>query len=317
MYKSILIGCFATVFLFGCNRNNEITDLRGKVKFETISVSSKLAGRIAEVYVTEGQNVKQGDTLALIDVPEIGAKLFQADGALLAAQGQLNMAHNGATTEQLEQIKSQVQASKAQLKFAVESLKRITAMYKDSLVTAQMFEETQMKVDMARAQLSAMEAKQQEVKIGTRQELLAQAKGQLDRAQGAKNEVLIAADEKYIIAPTDMSIETITLNQGELASPGYTLFNGYQTNTVYYRFTVSESKIYDYKIGQTLTVLNPYTKEESPSKITAIKQLPRYADITSTSPLYKLDEAIYELKLIPEDTSQKQQFFINATVLLK
>ncbi|WP_026811816.1 HlyD family secretion protein [Arenibacter certesii] len=317
MHKSIFIGCFASLFLMGCNSNKEITDLRGKVKFETLSISSKLAGRIAEVYVTEGQKVKQGDTLALIDVPEIGAKLFQADGAVLAAQGQLNMANNGATTEQLEQIKSQVEASKAQLKFAEESLNRMTAMYKDSLVTAQAFEETQMKVDMARAQLKAMEAKQQEVTVGTRQELLAQAKGQLDRAEGAKKEVLIAADEKYIIAPTDMSIETITLNPGELASPGYTLFNGYQTNTVYYRFTVSESKIYNYKIGQTLTVVNPYTNEESPSKITAIKQLPRYADITSTSPLYKLDEAIYELKLVPENTSQEQQFFINATVLLK
>lgn len=318
MYKSILIGCFASIILFGCNRNTEITDLRGKVKFETLSVSSKLAGRIAEVYVTEGQKVKQGDTLALIDVPEIDAKLFQADGAVMAAQGQLSMANNGATTEQLEQIKSQVQASRAQLKFAEESLKRITAMYRDSLITAQKFEETQMNVDMARAQLSAMEAKEQEVVVGTRQELLAQAKGQLDRAQGAKNEVLIAADETYIIAPTDMSIETITLKPGELASPGYTLFNGYQTNTVYYRFTVSESKIYDYKIGQTLTVINPYTKEERLSKITAIKQLPRYADITSTSPLYKLDEAIYELKLVPENIEEEeQQFFINATVLLK
>ncbi|MDX1327550.1 MAG: biotin/lipoyl-binding protein [Arenibacter sp.] len=317
MYKSIIIGSFATLFLFGCNRNEEITDLRGKVKFETLAISSKLAGRIAEVYVTEGQKVKQGDTLALIDVPEIDAKLFQAEGAVLAAQGQLNMAYNGATKEQLQQIASQVEASKAQLQFAEESLKRITAMYKDSLVPAQKYEETQMKVAMAKAQLHALEAKQAEITVGTREELLAQAKGQLERAQGAKKEVLIAEDERYIIAPTDMSIETITLKPGELASPGYTLFNGYQTNTVYFRFTVSESKIYEYEIGQTLTVLNPYTKEESTSKIVAIKQLPRYADITSTSPLYKLDEAIYELKLVPEQSAEGQRFLINATVLLK
>ena len=317
MQKTIVLGFLATIFLLGCSRKKEITDLRGKVKFETVSISSKLTGRIAGIYVTEGQKVRRGDTLALIDVPEIGAKLSQADGAVLAAQGQLNMAHNGATREQLEQIGSQLQAGRAQLKFAEESLKRVAAMYRDSLVTAQKFEETQMNVEMARAQVNAMEAKQQEILVGTRQELLEQAKGQLDRAQGAKAEVLIAADEKYIIAPADMSVETITLQVGELVTPGFSIFNGYGINSVFFRFTVSESKIYDYAVGQVLTVLNPYTREEIPSKIMAIKQLPRYADITSTSPLYKLDEAIYELKLVPVDIDSDQRLLINATVLLK
>ena len=317
MQKTVLLGFLASIFLLGCHSKKEITDLRGKVKFETVSISSKLTGRIAGIYVTEGQKVKQGDTLALIDVPEIGAKLSQADGAVLVAQGQLNMAHNGATKQQLEQIGSQLLASRAQLKFAEESLKRVVAMYKDSLVTTQKFEETQMNVEMARAQVNAMEAKQQEILVGTRQELLEQAKGQLDRAQGAKAEVLIAADEKYIIAPADMSIETITLQVGELVTPGFTIFNGYEINTVFFRFTVSESKIHDYAVGQIFTVLNPYTEEEIPSKIMAIKQLPRYADITSTSPLYKLDEAIYELKLVPVDTGSDYRLFINATVLLK
>ena len=45
---------------------------------------------------------------------------------------------------------------------------------------------------------------------------------------GAKQEVLTAANEKLIIAPADMSIETISLQEGELLTPGYVLFNGYK-----------------------------------------------------------------------------------------
>ncbi|EPR68344.1 hypothetical protein ADICYQ_2636 [Cyclobacterium qasimii M12-11B] len=37
----------------------QITPNRGKVKFETISVSSKLAGRIDKIFVEEGQKVKK------------------------------------------------------------------------------------------------------------------------------------------------------------------------------------------------------------------------------------------------------------------
>jgi len=114
-----------------------------------------------------------------------------------------------------------------------------------------------------------------------------------------------------------MSIETITLRKGELATPGYTLFNGYELSSLYFRFTVNEAKVYDYKIGQELQIVNPYTDKKFTSKIIAIKQLARYADITSTSPLYKLSEAIYELKLSPLETIENGDLYLNATVLIQ
>src|SRR5690606_36249156 len=120
-------------------------------------------------------------------------------------------------------------------------------------------------------------------------------KGQLDRAIGARDEVISASNEKFIIAPTNMTLETIGLKEGELLTPGYALFNGYEKSSVYFRFTVPESKVYDFEVGQPLMLVNPYTGEEIDTQIATIKQLPRYADITSTSPLYQLSESIYEL----------------------
>lgn len=114
-----------------------------------------------------------------------------------------------------------------------------------------------------------------------------------------------------------MSIETISLDKGELLSPGYTLFNGYKTNGVYFRFTIPESKIYDFELEESLTLLNPFTKEEVVAKIVAIKQLAKYADITSTAPLYELSESIYELKVVPTSDVSAQKLYMNATFLIK
>jgi HlyD family secretion protein len=86
---------------------------------------------------------------------------------------------------------------------------------------------------------------------------------------------------------------------------------------VYFRFTIPESKIYDFEVDKNLTLINPYTKEEINAKIVAIKQLPHYADITSTSPLYKLSESIYELKVVPTDDVSELKFYSNATILIK
>ena len=316
-FRNIFIGCIAIIVLGSCRNDKSITSYRGKVKFETISVSSKLTGRISKVYVEEGQTVKKGDTLALVDIPEVNAKMKQAEGAITSAKGQLNLAFNGATEEQLNQINGQIDAGRAQLDFAQESYNRLQAMYKDSLVSLQQFDEVKMKRDMAKAQVAAMEAKRNEVSKSARTEQINQAKGQLNRAIGAKEEVLTAANEKYVIAPSDMSIETISLQEGELLTPGYTLFNGYKKSSVYFRFTVPESKVYDFEVDTPLTLINPYTKEETKAKIVAIKQLTHYADITSTAPLYELSESIYELKVVPTSDKSKQKFYTNATILIK
>ncbi|WP_026063285.1 HlyD family secretion protein [Pedobacter arcticus] len=315
--RNILIIGIASISLSACGNREPITAYRGKVKFETISISSKLAGRISKIYVEEGMEVKKGDTLAFIDIPEVNAKMTQADGAIKAAKGQLDMASNGATKDQLNQIDGQLNSAKAQLDFAKESFNRMQAMYKDSLISQQQFDEVKMKLSMAKAQVAALEAKRTESTNGARVEQLAQAKGQLDRAVGAKEEVVSAANEKYIIAPADMSIETISLKEGELLSPGFTLFNGYKKNSVYIRFTVPESKIYNFKVGKQLTLINPHTKEEFSAKIVAIKQLAQYADITSTAPLYELSESIYELKVVPTSSSNNQLLYANATILIK
>ena len=315
-YKNLILGCFALLALNSC-QDDKITTNRGKVKFETISVSGKVPGRVQKIFVKEGQLVKKGDTLAELDIPEVTAKMMQAEGAITAAKGQLNMAYNGATAEQLSQIEGQLNAGKAQLQFAQESYNRLKNMYQDSLISQQQFDEVKMKLNMAQAQVDGLEAKRLEVKKGARSEQIEQAKGQLDRALGAKEEVLSASNEQYLIAPADMSIETITLEEGELLTPGFTLFNGYKTDSLYFRFTIPESKIYDFEVGQELTLVNPYTKEESSSKIVSIKQLAQYANITSTAPLYKLSESIYELKVVPTSDVSDQKFYINATILIK
>lgn len=315
--KIIIASSILALGLNSCTQSEQITPLRGKVKFETIGVSGKIAGRIASIAVQEGQNVKKGDTLAILDIPEINAKVMQTEGAVLSAKGQLEMAQNGATAEQLKQIEKKLSADKAQLNFAQESHDRLTGMFEDSLISRQQFDEVKMKLAMAKAQVEATQAKKLEVTKGTRAEQISQAQGVLNRALGAKEETSIAAKDKFLIAPSDMTIETISLEEGELLTPGYTIFNGYKKNSVYFRFTIPESKIYDYKINDELTIHNPYTKEDYQVKVLTVKQLAKYADITSTSPLYRLDESIYELKTVAVEQLANQDFYLNSTVLLK
>ena len=59
--------------------------IQGQVEVTEYRVSSKVPGRILELRVSEGDYVKAGDTLAILDAPEVRAKMEQARSAESAA----------------------------------------------------------------------------------------------------------------------------------------------------------------------------------------------------------------------------------------
>ncbi|RMZ60223.1 biotin/lipoyl-binding protein [Chryseobacterium nematophagum] len=318
MQKNIFL-LFVVLYVFtACEKKKErLNDSEGKAKKEVISFAPKVTGRILKIYVSEGQFIKKGDTLALLDVPEVSAKIAQAQGAVSAATAQEQMAKNGATTDQLKQLQAKYKGLREQYEFAQKSFKRASNMYRDSLMSPQAYDEVYAKLQGAKAQYDAVIAEQDDVKRGTRFEKVEMATGQASQAKGALQEANVAYSERYIIATNDMEVETISLNVGELATAGYALFNGYIPESTYFRFTIPESEILKYKKGQTVTIQVVYNKENIQGVISYIKQLTRYADITTAYPDYQLQDAIYEIKVKPNDIHKSKDILVNANVILK
>ena len=319
MKNYIAISLFlVTLLSLGACKNETPQQLtEGKTKKEIVSFAPKVTGRILKIYVEEGQTVKAGDTLAMLDVPEVSAKIAQAKGATAAATAQAQMAKNGATADQLRQLKAKQKGLAEQFEFAQKSYKRASNMFKDSLMSPQSYDEIFAKYQGAKAQLDAVNAELHDVEIGTRIEKIEMALGQEDQARGALQEANVAYSERYIIATNDMEIETISLNVGELATAGYALFNGYIPNTTYFRFTIPESKISKYQKGMTVNMKSTYGNQEFSGKVVSIKQLTKYADITTAFPDYQPDDAVYEIKVIPTDRAKVNNILVNSSVTLK
>ncbi len=318
--KNTVFTSLALVSVFtlsSCKEAKLERKIVGKTKKEIISFAPKLTGRILTIKVEEGQTVKVGDTLAILDVPEVSAKIAQAKGATSAARAQVQMAKNGATNDQLRQLNAKQKGLQEQFQYAQKSFNRAKNMYDDSLLSPQNYDEYSAKYQGAKAQLDAVNAELHEVQSGTRFEKIEMAQGQENQALGALQEARIANSEKYIIATNDMEIETIALNKGELATAGYPLFTGYIPDTAYFRFTIPESKIAKYQKGMTVQMLVNYSKKEFKGKIVAIKQLAKYADITTAFPDYEPEEAIYEIKVIPENKQAAKDILVNSNVTLK
>src|SRR5690606_19876041 len=140
--KKIICLLGITLSLAACSNKSKVAQvIQGKVERDEIAVVGKIAGRIDQILVREGDFVKKGDTLAVLDIPEVEAKKAQAQGAVKSAEAQYSMSVHGATANQLKQLNAKKTALNEQYEFAKKSLKRLEAMVKDSLVPQQQYDE--------------------------------------------------------------------------------------------------------------------------------------------------------------------------------
>ena len=304
------------VLLAGCNRTPKSKMIQGKTEMEEIAVTGKIAGRIADLLVKEGDFVQRGDTLAILDIPEVAAKKSQAAGALESASAQYQMTVKGATANQLKQLAAKKSALQEQFDFAQKSVNRLKIMVQDSLIPQQTYDETYAKYQGAKAQLAAVNAEIADVEHGVRIEQQEMALGQKNRALGAIQEVNVAENERYIIAPADMTIEAITLKQGELALPGYTLFKGTLPGSTYFRFTLPENELAKVKKDMNVKVHIVYDNKDIECRINRVKQLSSYANIATAYPDYEIQQSLFEVQAVPLHPEDVKDIFQKTTVTI-
>ena len=152
---AIVVIVVALIGYFALDRDPEL--IQGQVEVTEYRVSSKVPGRILELRVKEGDFVKEGDTLAILDAPEVRAKMTQAQGAESAAAAIELKAQNGARQEQIQGAYQLWQQAKAGLEISQKSYDRIQRLFDEGVISAQ-------KRDEVYAQYKAMEAQERAAK---------------------------------------------------------------------------------------------------------------------------------------------------------
>ncbi|UPS92201.1 HlyD family secretion protein [Bizionia sp. M204] len=315
--KNVLL-LLVIVVSFSCSDKKIDPAFMGKIEREQISVVTKIPGTVESLLVSKGDFVKKGDTLAILDIPEVDAKKQQAEGVLKSAEAQYQMTIKGATDGQLKQLQNKVYGLKEQFEFANKSKDRLNKMLQDSLIPQQQFDEVYAKYQGAKNQYDAAKTELEEAKNGARTEQQSMALGQQLQASGAILEVGAAEREKYVIAPQDMSIETINLKIGELALPGYPIISGYINQSVYFRFTISESKLGEIKRGENVKIEVLYKDSEIINgQITLVKALSSYANIATAYPDFDMQQTLFEVEVKPTNPEKVKDLITKASVSLK
>lgn len=275
--------------------------IQGQVEATEYRVSSKVPGRILELRVSEGDYVKVGDTLAIIDAPEVKAKMVQAESAESGANALEEMAKKGARQEQVRGAYEVLQQAKAGLEIAEKSYKRVQRLFEEGVMTQQKRDEAFASYKAMEAQMKAAKSQYDMVRNGVRQEEKLAAAAQVNRAKGAVQEVEAYMRETVQTAQMEGEVSEVYPKVGELVGTGSPIMTVSIMNDVWGTFNVREDQLNGMKIGDTFTAYSPAFNKELKMKVYYIKDQGTYAAWKATKANGQYDLKTFEVKARPVD----------------
>lgn len=275
--------------------------IQGQVEVSEYRVSSKVPGRILEIRVKEGDYVNVGDTLAILDAPEVRAKMTQAQSAENAAAAMDEMANNGARQEQVRGAYAVLQQAKAGLEIAQKSYNRVQRLYDEGVMTAQKRDEAFANYKALEAQVKAAQSQYDMARNGARSEEKKAAAAQVNRAKGAVAEVNSYIHETMQIAQMAGEVSDVYPKVGELVGTGSPIMSVSLMNDIWGTFNVREDQLDGMKVGSIVTAFVPAFKKEIRMKVYYIKDQGSYAVWKATKSNGQYDLKTFEVKARPMD----------------
>lgn len=181
----------------------------GRLEAEQIDISTKFAGRVAELLVNEGDQVKAGQVVARMDTRDLEANLRRT-----AAQAR-------ASERKVEEATAGLEQQKTQLALAQAEFGRTSTLVQRGYATQELFDQRRQALEAAQAALNAATAR------------VGQAERALEAAQHEVEYLKVNIAENTLVAPRDGRIQYRIANLGEVLAAGGKVFTMLDVSDVY------------------------------------------------------------------------------------
>ena len=214
-------------------------------------IGSNVMGRIVSLRVAEGDRVKAGQVLAVIDPVQARAEVTAANALVRALE-----AEAAAAADQIRGSEAERAVARARLNEAELTLNRVKELHAQALAPRADLDTAQAAYDSARAQTRVAEAGAERA-----QKAQAAAAGRIAqaRAQAAGSQDILGKTE--ITAPIDGTVSRLQVREGEMVvigiqnQPGTTLLTVSDLSLIDAEVKVAEADVLRLQLGQPATVV--------------------------------------------------------------
>ncbi|MDB5806429.1 MAG: HlyD family efflux transporter periplasmic adaptor subunit [Betaproteobacteria bacterium] len=291
--------------------------LYGNVDIRQVSLAFESSDRVAEMRVQEGDPVKAGQVLALLDTRVLALQAAQSEAQIGVQEQALLKLRNGSRPEEIGQARAQVASAQADADLAAQQLTRlngIAASTGGKGVSQQDMDSALSKARSTQAQLDNRRKALQLEQVGPRKEDIGQAEAQLNvsRAELALLKHRIAQAE--LKSPQDAVVRARLLEPGDMASPQRPAYTLAITDPKWVRVYITEPQLGLLKPGQRAKV----TTDSHPDQAIdgQVGYISSVAEFTPKNVETKelRTSLVYEVRVLVKDPQNRLRLGMPATV---
>lgn len=212
----------------------------GRIEAVEIDISTKVAGRLGDILVDEGDFVTEGQELARMDTARLEARLRQARAELERARIGVETAQSLVTQREAEQraAGAVVAQRQAETDNANRQLARSEPLAKSNTIPQSALDNDRAAAQSAEAALAAAQAQfaASEAAIGAARAMVVDASAAVDAAEASIQSVKADIDDSTLRAPRDGRVQYRVAQPGEVLAAGGRVLNMVDLGDVYMTF---------------------------------------------------------------------------------
>lgn len=300
----ILFGLFLLLVSCGESAPGPVR-VSGNIEATDAQVSFKVAGRVVERLVDEGQPVKAGQLVARLDDAEFRQEVARLEAQVEVARAQLSELVAGFRVEEVAQAEAGVEAAKAEADRTAADLARQKVLLDREVISQREFEASKSAADGSAARLRHARENLGLLKQGTRSEKVEAGRASLKQAEAALELARTRLAESKVASPLNGVVLSKSVEVGEFVSPGTPVVTVADLSKVWLRAYIEESDLGRVQLGQAVRV----RADTFPGKVYAgrISYISPEAEFTPKTVQTKKERVrlVYRVKIDLENPSQE------------
>jgi HlyD family secretion protein len=253
---AVLAGAALVLRTWQARQHGNVSTLRvsGNVEVTDAEISFKIPGRVVQRLVDEGQPVREGQPIALLDRVELSQQVALQRAELNAAEADLAELLAGNRPEEIEQGRAALSVANSEVERAAADHRRARELYQHGIVSVRDFEIRQADYDVAQAKLRDATERLRLLEKGPRQEKIAQARARVEAARQALAKTLTQLGYTTVPSPLTGVVISKNVEPGEYVAAGTPIVTVGDLEHIWLRSYVNETDLGRVKLGQTVHV---------------------------------------------------------------
>ncbi len=323
--RILAVVILIAIVIFGVRmwKNHEISDTDGNLKlYGTIDIrDANLAFPeqeiIDSIMVEEGDKVEAGQVLAQLRTNRIMAQIQEAKAKIAAQQEVVNRLKAGSRPQEIAQARAKVASSKAEVKNAEDTYKRIKETSGTGATSDQALDDTRSRLAVAGANLKVSENALALALEGPRKEDILAAENTLKAMESGLSLMNIRLSEMTMKAPAAAIVQTRIMEPGEMAGPAKPVLSLALINPKWARVYVTEPDLGRISSGMKAEVYSDsFPGEPIEGWIGFISPTAEFTPKTVQTEELRT-KLVYEVRVFVKDPVDKLRLGMPVTVMVK